>query len=75
MKKVNKSVARRAYNTGKKVAICPCYVSPFSSWFSGIYTKDGADSSIDFDKLCDMIAYYTCNAELGRTLVYYIEEE
>lgn len=75
MKKVNKSVARRAYNAGKKVAICPCYVSPFSMWFGGFYTNDGADSSIDFDKLCNTISYYNCNEELGRTLAYYIEEE
>lgn len=75
MKKVNKAVARRAYNAGKKVAICPCYVSPFSMWFGGFCTKEGADSFIDFDDLCNTISYYNCNAELGRTLAYYIEEE
>ena len=74
MKKVNKAVARRAFNAGKKVGICPCNVSPLSM-FGGVYTNQGADSSIDFDKLCNEISYYTCNAELGRTLAYYIEEE
>ena len=70
MKKVIITTARKAFNEGKEVIIVPRKVSPTNKFFAHAHKK--TEENDDFDKLCNIISYYNCCPELGKTLAYYL---
>lgn len=80
MVRVNKRVARKAWNEGKGIIILPCKMNPRSPWFKGIMIKKSDFESLgydtDFDKIVNQHEYYNCtNNEVGRYCAFYMEEE
>lgn len=72
--RVNKKVARKLYNLGFDVGLCPCKANPESPWgLMGWYDKYNSEYS--FDNLINMFTWYNCNYnELGKYPAYYVEK-
>lgn len=72
--RVNKKVARKLYNLGFDVGVCPCKANPESPWISmAIFNKYGFPES--FDNLCSFFIFYNCNNELGKYPAYYVDKK
>ena len=73
MVQITKALAKKMYDNGEEIMVCPSRVRPdsiFASWT----TKPVDDPCADFDKLCNAIFYYNCSAETGMTLHNYAKE-
>ena len=72
MKKVNKSVARKAFNNGEVVHIVPCKANPESMWFRDSMIVINKLRTPDFDSIVEKFEYYNCNYGMGKRAAYYI---
>ena len=75
-KRIDKRQARRAYNDGKTVILCPCNLKPSGFWRPEIIIKkDGAPTLYkDFNKRVNYFEFYNCiNAETGKYSAFYIQ--
>lgn len=71
--RVNKTVARKLYNLGFDVGLCPCKANPESPW-GLIITFNNNRYDYAFDKVVNNFAWYNCNNELGTYPAYYVEK-
>lgn len=72
MEKVNKTKAKKLFESGKTILFIPHKLNPASPWSMGMeVSADSTDCS--FNELCNAIAYYNCNTETGKYLAYYVE--
>ena len=80
-KRVNKTIAKRAYINGLSIVICPCNLHPFSAWMPGVklnkksreaFVADLTGLKNDFENWLDSFMYYNCDAERGYYPAYYI---
>ena len=73
MEKINKSTARKLFDSKKPVVIIPCKCHPESVWFTGFEMEN--DGSRTFDQFVNEFTYYNCNYELGRYPAFYVYGE
>lgn len=71
LKRIDKRIARKMFNDGKKVMFIPCKINPYSIWNCGIWHKID-DGDCDFDTFSNAVAFYNCSNETGRYLAFYI---
>lgn len=88
-KRIDKRQARRAYNDGKTVILCPCNLRPFGFWQPEIYINkndfkkygyiepfifsDGT-TEMDFNRRLNQFEFYNCiNSETGKYTAFYIQ--
>lgn len=70
-KRVNKTNARRAYNEGRAVILCPSNLRPFTMWGCEVETDNR--NGYEFDKVVNIFSYYNCiNNETGRGVNYFL---
>ena len=70
-KRVNKTTARRAYNNGLQVVMCPCNLRPGFPWYpeSFVNGKSGAT----FEETLNAFEFYNIRGrETGRYTAFYI---
>ena len=70
-KRVNKATARRAYNNGLRVVMCPCNLRPGAPWRPEVPVdnKNGAT----FETTLNAFEYYNIRGhETGRYTAFYI---
>ena len=77
MKRINKRQARKAWNDGQSIIICPCNLRPNNYWNGNTWISKSKFESLgydtDFDKIVDLHTYYNCtNSETGKYCAYYI---
>lgn len=85
--RITKAAARRAYNAGETVRICPVNISPVNMY--GLYADcsnakhttvagDGFNTTIarnkEFETIVNAFIYYNCNHETGYYPAYYVRE-
>lgn len=75
--RISKSIARKRYNDGEVIYLCPCNLCPGGPWSSEVAVcltdGDGATSApSDFDTVVNRFAFYNCNFESGYYPAYYI---
>lgn len=75
MIKVNKTVARKAYDEDRAVFIIPNKINPISHFGRIMLCKMEKDNFTDFDKFINAYSYYNCNPETGNGIAYYIGED
>ena len=77
MTKINKTVARKIFNSGLGlVTFLPCNV-PLSTPWGLAYTcgRDNVGDDVDFDKVVNSFEIYNCVFGLGRYAAYYVDDE
>lgn len=71
--RVNKTVARKLYNQGFDVGLCPCKANPESPW--GLMVRfNKHDFDYSFDYVCNYFALYKCNSGSGKYPAYYVDK-
>lgn len=71
--RVSKPRARKEYEAGRKLFICPWKVNPNNVW--GIGSMIEKVNGISFDSMINNYSYYNCNyRELGYYPAFYIRE-
>lgn len=73
--RVTKTAARKAYDTGKTVILCPCKLRPGWPWHPEIPVKRNAEDPETFDQRINSFAWYNLNAESGRYPMYFLRAE
>lgn len=66
--RVPKTTARKAFNNGNTVAICPVNARPRGVWASAV----DMDLDRDFDQTVNAFEYYNCNGPLGSYAKFFI---
>ena len=70
--RVSKPMARKAFDKGEWVMVCPCKFRPGHPWYpTGFSFRKKLDR--EFDKIVRDYEYYHCNAEAGWYLSFYLE--
>lgn len=69
-KRVNKATARKAYNNGLRVILCPCNLRPGSPWYCELDISGKAPAT--FEAQVNAFEYYNLNRETGRYTAFYI---
>ena len=70
-KRVSKPMARKAYNNGKEILLCPCKLSPDGIWRVSVTVSNKSGET--FDHSSNAYEYYNCNAEAGYYASFYIK--
>lgn len=73
--RVQKRIARKLFNQGYKVTICPCKYNVYNEYWcckETIHNKQY--ENMDFDKIVNAFTYYCCNNELGSYPAYYVSK-
>lgn len=68
--KVNKALARKAYNYNIGVYFVPCKLRPFTPWSTEILIVPTLD--ISFESYIDQFALYNCSRLTGNYISFYI---
>ena len=72
--RVNKKVARKLYDLGFNVWLCPCKANPESPWWlMSIFNKNRYDYT--FDEIVAKYTWYNCNNEVGKYVAYYVDRK
>lgn len=70
-KRVNRAVARRAYNNGLRVILCPCNLRPGAPWHPEVSISGKAAAS--FETAVNAFEFYNLRGrETGRYTAFYI---
>ena len=73
-RRITKAMAKKLYNDGKTIVLCPCNLRPFTMWhveFS-INISDDGDVKNDFDMRVMHFVHYNCTCnETGRYTAFY----
>lgn len=72
--RVNKTVARKLYNQGFDVGLCPCKANPESPWWLISFVNNNRYDHT-FDEIVTKYAWYNCNSELGKYVAYYVDKK
>lgn len=69
--KINKSRARKEFDTGHPIWIAACHLRPET----GIRLNSDCYKNLgqDFDKIINAFQYYNCNNDTGYYPAYYLE--
>ena len=79
-KRISKRTARREYNAGKSIVLCPANLRPFGFWRPEIITDKATEEElngepIEFDRIVNSFEWYNCpNTETGKYTAFYIAE-
>jgi hypothetical protein len=75
-RRINKTNARKLYNRGVEIVLCPNKMRPFTPWQFEIRIKRKLDwTATTFDKVVNEFEYYNCtNTETGYRTSYYARE-
>lgn len=73
--KLQKRTARKLFNLGFKITVCPCnYNVNYDYWCCKDTFDNTSFKHVTFDRIIESFTYYCCNNELGRYCAYYINE-
>ena len=68
--RVNKTVAKRYFNEGNVIRVCPVNISPSNTW--GLYTDLNRNTGVNFDEEINAFTYYNCNKKTGEYVAFYV---
>ena len=73
--RVDKRVARRLYNAGEDIWLCPCNMKPSHSWgMACLENKDFVgNKNHTFEEVVKWYEWYNCNTETGRYVAFYVK--
>lgn len=72
--RINKTKAKRVYQSGRSIMVVACKLDPFNPWwFPGFITEPNRCDEETFDHFVNSFEYYNCGLpECGKYAAYYI---
>lgn len=71
--RISKARARRLYDAGAPVYLCPVKLRPGAPWHPETQIFQPR-TQIAFDEITQAAAYYTCSPGAGKYLAYYTKD-
>lgn len=72
--RITKTTARKVYDAGGVVHVCPVNLRPGWPWFPENDISREYDGGASFDSVVNSATYYNCiNSETGKYLAYYLK--
>jgi hypothetical protein len=68
-KQVSKPTAKKLYNSGTKIHLCPVNFKPFGPWSIGAEVDNHYFTP--FDQIVNSFEFYNCNGEAGKYTTFY----
>lgn len=69
--RISKAHARKLYDKGESICICPCKLEPFTPWHGEFITEVDRWEKEGFDELVNAIEFYNCYHEMGKYASFY----
>lgn len=69
--RISKSEARKLYDRGEIICLCPCKLRPFTSRYYEFITEADRTEKKGFDELINSMEFYNCNSETGKYVSFY----
>lgn len=70
--RINKATARKLYNNGVSIAICPVKMHPCNMWAPAFITRPESFKESSFDSFVNSFIYYNCQYnETGKYPAFY----
>ena len=66
--RINKTTARKLYETGAVIYAVPCKLNPAGPWAELVALPVG-----NFESECNSFVYYNCTSETGKYISFYIK--
>lgn len=75
--RISKAKARRLFDGGGTVILCPCKLYPFGGWMCGTFVRkeDYERQPVTLDAVVRGYTLYNCNHETGYYPAFYIKTE
>ena len=82
-KRISKKAARKLYNEGKTIRLCPVKIHPCNEYYPMSFDMNKDDKfdvepfdwELEFDTRVNRFEYYNCQYnELGRYAAFYVKE-
>lgn len=74
--KLQKRTARKLFNLGFKITVCPCKYNVNSEhWCCKDTFEKKQYKHLTFDRIIDSFTYYVCNRYVGLYCSYYVNKE
>lgn len=70
--RISKATAKKRYNSGLPVALCPVNFNPCGFWYSAYITAPKLNLEHSFDSVVNSFEYYNCNSQAGKYTAFYI---
>ena len=70
LQQISKPAARKLYNAGEQILLCPCNLVPLSSWNTGFIIKQYSKDPTNFETYVNKFTFYNCNNETGYYLTF-----
>ena len=77
-RRITKAMAKRLYNDGLTVIVCPSNLKPFTPWNveQPFNINDNDENASDFDKRILFFTFYNCNSnEAGHYAAFYVKSK
>lgn len=76
---VQKRTAKKLYNAGKIIYLCPCKMTPIGVWNIGCavskeynpYQDVRIDDNKSFEHVVNSFNYYNCGSDTGKYITFY----
>ena len=73
MQRIDKKTARKAYNNGLTVVLCPVNLRPGPPWSPEMKANKNNMYGCDFEPVVNSFEFYNCiNSETGKYTAFYI---
>lgn len=69
--RISKSEARKLYDRGDTICLCPCKMRPFGYWHYEFITEVNRWKKESFDELINSMKFYNCDPETGNYVSFY----
>lgn len=82
--RITKAKARKLYDAGKTIRVCPCKVNPCNEYYplsfdinkDDNFTVEQLDWELKFDARVNRFEYYNCQYnETGKYSAFYVKKE
>lgn len=75
LERINKTKAKKIYESGEDVLFVPCNIRPDNMFGLGIWENNELLGQYDgFNKLCEWYEAYNCDSYNGRYIAFYIKK-
>lgn len=71
--RVTKAAARKLYEAGETVILCPCNLRPGWPWYPEVEVKKETQDA-DFETILNHFEFYNLNPETGRYVNYFVRK-
>lgn len=75
-KRISKVAAKKLYNNGGKVALCPVKFNPCGFYYSAFIITKESQTNTPFQSLVNSFEFYNCqHSETGKYAAFYTVED